>query len=211
MAKPPGLGLQYETLEQQQRAYSMGMWSFLGSEVMLFGALFLAYTVGRIADPGGFAQASHQLHRYLGGLNTAVLLSSSTTMALAVEACHRGKWTRVSRFLLVTAALGGLFLGIKAYEWSMEFTEGLVPLDDFAGASATKLFFWFYFVMTGLHALHLTIGVAAVLLVTVLVVRRSPRVTLDTSTIVMLGLYWHLVDVIWFFLYPALYLIGGPS
>lgn len=212
---------QFVDLEQQQEAYKMGIWAFLGSELMLFGGLFLAYTVGREAHFQAFARGSHELERLLGGFNTAVLLTSSTTMAMAVERARQRRWSSVSGFLLVTALLGSLFVGIKSYEWSLEFRHLRIPGAAFGDADrGLELFYWFYFVMTGLHAVHLTIGVLSVLTVAWLVRRRSPIIlseALDAtqsraqapSPIVMLGLYWHLVDLIWFFLYPALYLIGG--
>jgi cytochrome c oxidase subunit 3 len=211
---------QFVDLRQQQEAYKMGMWAFLGSEMMLFGGLFLAYTVGRISHYDSFVQGSHELHRLLGGLNTAVLLTSSATMAFAVERSKLRRWGSVVALLLVTAVLGLAFIGIKTYEWSLEYNQGLIPGAHFSDpGKGLELFYWFYFVMTGLHAIHLTIGVGAVLTTAWLLHRRSPIVLSEASDdsgeppspIVMLGLYWHLIDLIWVFLYPALYLVrGGP-
>ena len=215
---------QFTDIEQQRESYKMGMWIFLASELMLFSALFLAYTVGRLSHYRGFMAGSHELERLLGGVNTAVLLTSSTTMAIAVERARQRRWPSVERYLLLTAALGTSFVGIKLYEWFMDYQKGLIPGPTFSDPDTGKeLFFWFYFVMTGLHAVHLTCGVLAVLILAYLLHRRSSTVLSETlgtaeedevleppSPVEMLGLYWHLVDLIWFFLYPALYLIGGP-
>lgn len=160
----------------------LGMWVFLGSEMMLFGALFLAYTVGRLSDPAGFALGSHQLEVSLGTLNTALLLTSSWTVALAVE--------RRRRWLLVPSLLLGLgFLAVKGYEWHSHWSH----LHD-------GIFFWFYFVMTGLHAVHVMVGLLAftLLLAGFLV-----------EELAVVALYWHLVDIIWIFLFPCLYLVGS--
>lgn len=214
---------QFVDLDQQRQAYALGMWAFLASELMLFSGLLLAYTVGRLTHYQGFVAGSHELKRLLGGLNTAVLLTSSTTVAFAVERAKQRRWSAVTVLLLVTAALGSGFLGIKLYEWSLEFRHHLIPGSGFEEASrGTELFFWFYFVLTGLHAVHLTIGVLAMLTFAWLMHRRSPILLSEVgsaeglpdpeapSPIVMLGLYWHLVDLVWFFLYPALYMIGSP-
>lgn len=212
MKRAAGLGEQFANMKQQTVSYSLGMWAFLGSELMLFGALFLAYTEGRLGHARGFEEASAELHKLLGALNTAVLLTSSTTMAFAVQNSHKGNWKAVSRLLVMTAILGTTFLGIKGYEWSMEYHDGRIPGPLFSSPDmGMKLFYWFYFTMTGLHALHLSLGVVTVLVMAVLAHRRSSILVDDASPIVMTGLYWHLVDLIWFFLYPALYMVGGPK
>ena len=187
---------QFVDAEQEEQAYSLGMWIFLGSELMLFGGLFLAYSYARFTHPNEFAQASLLLERGLGAVNTAVLLTSSTVMAFAVDRRQR-------RLLLLTALLGLVFLGVKGYEWHQEFLHHKVPTTEFVGLPGERLFFFFYFTLTGLHAFHLSLGVLAVL---VFALRARPR-----HELMMLGLYWHLVDLLWFFLYPLLYLIGVRS
>jgi len=196
---------QFEDLEQQQQAYSLGMWIFLASELMLFGGLFLAYSLGRFTHQTEFAQASLDMKRMLGALNTAVLLTSSTVMAFAVDRGEKGNWKGAARLLLITAFLGLVFLGIKGYEWHEEFLHFKVPGPHFQGDAGEQLFFFFYFTLTGLHAFHLSLGVLAVLTCAGLARYRPPA---EGSPIMMLGLYWHLVDLLWFFLYPLLYLIG---
>ncbi|MBX3169525.1 MAG: cytochrome c oxidase subunit 3 [Candidatus Eremiobacteraeota bacterium] len=178
---------------QQHQSYSLGMWIFLGSELMLFGGLFLAYSYGRFYHQSEFARASLQLEWLLGAVNTAVLLTSSTVMAFAVDRGERGDRGGAARRLWLTALLGLVFLGIKGYEWSLEHSQGVV---------GERLFFFFYFTLTGLHAFHLTLGVLAVLFFAWRAGYRS------ADEIMILGLYWHLVDLLWFFLYPLLYLIG---
>jgi len=185
---------QFVDAQQEEQAYSLGMWIFLGSEMMLFGALFLAYSYARYTHQSEFAQASLEMERWLGALNTAVLLTSSTIMAFAVDRRDR-------RLLWLTAFLGLVFLGIKGFEWSQEFLHGKVPAAHFVGSPGERLFFFFYFTLTGLHAFHLAAGVLAV---SFFALRTRPR-----HELTMLGLYWHLVDLLWFFLYPLLYLIGN--
>jgi cytochrome c oxidase subunit III len=208
------LGMQFDTLEQQKEAYRIGGWIFVGTEVMLFSGLFLAYLIGRLAHPEGFAHASGHLDVMLGTLNTAVLLTSSYFMALAVTRAETQRHKTASIFLLVTALLGSAFLGIKIYEWWHEYHKAMVPgvRFDYLGPhlQATRLFLWTYFTATGLHALHLSIGIVVTLWFC-LVCRFWPNLIPDPSPLVLGGLYWHLVDLIWIFLYPLLYLIGGPS
>lgn len=189
--------------EQEHEARNLGTWIFIGSELMLFGGLFLAYTMARMWHPEDFIHTSRELKYLLGGLNTAVLLTSSTTMAFAVEKADAREWKSVPGWLLTTALLGLLFLGIKTYEWSDEYFKGKLPTSHFDGPSNARLFYWFYFIMTGLHAMHLSVGVLMVLTVTWMV-HRGWR-----GIISPLGLYWHLVDLFWFFIYPLLYLVTG--
>lgn len=206
-----GIGEQFHEREQQQEAYELGMWTFLASEAMLFGGLFLSYLIARAAGGEGFLEASNHTDLALGAFNTGLLLLSSWTMALAVDAGRKGDRSRILRWLGVTALLGSIFLGIKLFEWYLEYHEGLVPgwhwTDQGKHDRAFQLFFWQYFTMTGLHALHLLGAVTAVLGVGVLAFRS--RGTFEHPSILEItGLYWHLVDVIWIFLFPLLYLLG---
>lgn len=189
---------QFVDRQQEHEAYSLGMWIFLGSELMLFGALFLAYSYGRFYHQQEFAQASLQMEWLLGAVNTAVLLTSSTVMAFAVDRGERVP----ARLLWLTALLGTIFLAIKGYEWHQEFLHHKVPGAQFQGGAGERLFFFFYFTLTGLHGFHLSLGILAVLFFAITARRRK------ADEVMMLGLYWHLVDLLWFFLYPLLYLIG---
>ena len=189
---------------------SLGMWIFLATEVMFFGVLFLAYTHARVGDPEGFAAASRLTHEWLGTINTAILLTSSLTMALAVRNGWAGHRTLVIKLLWATAALGLAFIVVKGIEYSLEWRDGLVPVLNFTyggrDARAVETFFFLYFVMTGVHAIHLTIGVV---LVAWLALRdRDPsRPVHRRDTAECFGLYWHFVDCIWVFLYPLIYLV----
>ncbi len=208
------LAPQFEELSQQHVADQFGMWIFLATEVMFFGGLFACYTVYRFLTPEVFAHASHHLSLPLGGINTAVLLCSSLTMALAVRKIQLGKSGSTVALLVLTAFLGVIFLGIKAYEYHDKFVENLVPgrAFEFDGPSPARaqMFFWLYFVMTGLHGLHVLIGVALLLLIATQIWRGR----IDSNRympVEITGLYWHFVDIIWVFLYPLLYLAGARS
>ncbi|MDX1686916.1 MAG: cytochrome c oxidase subunit 3 [Candidatus Promineifilaceae bacterium] len=213
--RPAALGHPYDDLEQQRDAATMGMWLFLATEVLFFGALFVGYTVYRIAYPQGFSEASRHLDATLGAVNTGLLLTSSFFMALAVWAAGRRRRRLVLLFLLLTMFLGLGFLGIKGFEWYQEFRQNLVPLPGLtfeAGGDfpqQSELFFNFYFIMTGLHAVHLLIGVLLVGFFAVLVWRRTRIGEAFIMQLELLGLYWHFVDVVWIFLFPLLYLLGG--
>lgn len=204
---------QFDTIEQQRDSSYVGMWIFLATEVMFLGGLFAAYSVYRYAYAGAFHEASQHLYAALGAINTAVLLCSSLTMALAVRAAQRGKRGQLIGFLIATLLLGLVFLGIKGTEYYLEYQEQLVPLRGFgfhfAGSDPhrAQLFFNFYFAMTGLHALHLLIGICWTGVVTILAWRR--RFSADYHTpIEVAGLFWHFVDIVWVFLFPLLYLVG---
>ena len=189
---------------------SLGMWIFLATELMFFGVLFLAYAHARIADPEGIATASRLTHAWLGTINTAILLTSSLTMALAVRSGWAGHRTLVIRLLWITAVLGAAFLAVKGAEYALEWRDGLVPGLRFTYAGperqGVETFFLLYFVMTGVHAVHLTIGVG---LVAWLALRdRDPSHPVRRrETAECLGLYWHFVDAVWIFLYPLVYLV----
>jgi cytochrome c oxidase subunit 3 len=201
----------FDDVAQQHEAASIGMWAFLVTEVMFFGGMFLAYTVYRILYPQTFAHASHHLDVRLGTVNTAVLIGSSFTMALAVHGAQVG-WRRgVTRALLATMALGAVFLVIKASEYGHKFHEGLVPGPGFTypgpDAHQAQLFFSLYFVMTGFHALHMVIGIG-LLSWLALGARRGRFGPGYFTPVELTGLYWHFVDIVWIFLFPLLYLIG---
>ena len=202
---------QFDDSVQQHEASWLGMWVFLGTEVMFFGGMFLGYTFYRTAYPQGFAAASNHLDIWLGTINTAVLICSSFTMALAVRAGQIGQNRLVKIFLCLTIVLGIVFLGIKFTEYYQKFDEHLVPGWDFrfegALVSSAEIFFSFYFAMTGMHAVHMIIGIS---LLTVLIVKTARgRFSASYNTPVeLIGLYWHFVDIVWIFLFPLLYLVG---
>jgi cytochrome c oxidase subunit III len=205
------LAHQFDDPAQQLAASSLGMWAFIATEMLFFGGLFAGYTVYRSSYPQAFAVASGHLDIILGTVNTAVLISSSLTMALAVFSARFGSRRAVVLFLLATLVLGLVFIGIKGAEYIHKFHEHLIPGRDFvfpgAQSRGVEIFFSLYFAMTGVHALHMVIGAALLAVLTVLAWRDrfSPEYY---TPVEMVGLYWHFVDVIWIFLFPLLYLIG---
>jgi cytochrome c oxidase subunit 3 len=205
------LAHQFDDLEQQQDTSTFGMWVFLLTEVMFFGGLFTAYTVYRSMYPQAFAIASQYMDVRMGGINTAVLICSSLTMALAVQAAQLGQRRALIMLLIATIVLGGVFLGVKAYEYHHKYVEHLIPGIDFhvesPWASQIQLLFCFYFVMTGMHALHMVIGIG---LMTYLILQARRNIFNGDyyNPVEVIGLYWHFVDIVWIFLFPLLYLIG---
>jgi len=207
------LAEQFDDLEQQHEASSFGMWVFLATEIMFFGGLFTAYILFRNFYLPAFETGSRLLDVRIGAFNTAVLLCSSLTMALAVRSAQLGKKGLLITFLLLTLLLGLTFVGVKlALEWRHDYLEGFAPGLNwtFNGPDShhLELFFCFYFFLTGIHALHMVIGVG---ILTVLIImagrgRFSPQ---RYNAVEVSGLYWHFVDIVWIFLFPLLYLIGG--
>ncbi len=200
----------FDDLLQQQEAASLGMWVFLATEIMFFGGLFVGYTVYRFLYPEAWAAGSHLTQLWLGSINTVVLIGSSLTMALAVYFAQHGKRELLILFLILTIVLGAAFLGIKFLEYYHKYEEHHIPGYDFRYpgelAHQVALFLVFYFFMTGMHALHMIIGIG---LLATLIVRAwrkefSPEYS---SPVEITGLYWHFVDIIWIFLFPLLYLI----
>ena len=204
------LAHQFDDIEQQHESASLGMWIFLATEIMFFGALFLGYSVYRGAYHSAYAEASRHLDVVLGGINTGVLLCSSLTMALAVHAAQLGGRRTVVALLIATILLGSVFLGIKAVEYTAHFREKSLPGKYYAfeevKIAGAAMFFSLYFIMTGLHGLHVVAGMSVLswLLWRTLQGRYSSRYYTGLE---MGGLYWHLVDLVWIFLYPLLYLI----
>jgi len=207
----PALVHHFENLGEQKEASSLGMWLFIAQEVMFFGGLFLAYTVYRNLYPAAFAEASHHLDWKLGGINTAVLILSSLTMALAVRAAALGHRKQIVLFLILTVVLGSIFLGVKVVEYGDKFEHHLVPGSHFQfpgpNARPAQIFYSLYFAMTGLHALHMIIGIPILLLLAWMAHRGRYGPEYHTP-VEMTGLYWHFVDIVWIFLFPLLYLVG---
>ncbi|MBI5508299.1 MAG: cytochrome c oxidase subunit 3 family protein [Deltaproteobacteria bacterium] len=212
MPEPHGaLAQQFEDLEQQHESATLGMWLFLITEIMFFGGLFAAYAVYRSTHPEAWHNGSRHLDVVMGGINTAVLISSSLTMALAVRAAQLSKKTALLANLALTIAFGAVFLGIKAIEYHHKLEAGLVPGRFFTYVGPDldhlQLFFLFYFIMTGMHAFHMVVGL--VVLAVLVVMTLKGRLLGDFyKPVELTGLYWHFVDVVWIFLFPLLYLIG---
>jgi cytochrome c oxidase subunit 3 len=209
----PVLEPQFGSHAQQDFARSFGMWVFLSSELLFFGPLLLGYLYLRMHHPAATGMASRHTDLLLGTVNTAVLLTSSFVMALAGHAAQGHDRRRAARLLALTALLGVVFLAIKGYEWQQEFGAHLFPGAGFgpsdgrdpATVHGMELFFLLYFVATGLHALHLLVGVAACAWL-LLALRHPPPHGPGDETVELAGLYWHFVDVVWIVLYPLLYL-----
>lgn len=190
-------------------ACKIGMWLFLFTEVLLFGTLFIAFAVYLTLYHTNFSDGSRQLDKVIGATNTVILLTSSLTMALSIAALERSNRKLSLLLMAVTLLFAGAFLCIKAYEWHHKFESDLYPksVTMLTKPHGEQVFFGLYFTMTGLHALHVIIGAAVILVAMVMVVRgriHAGRISFIENT----GLYWHLVDLIWILLFPLYYLIG---
>lgn len=189
-------------------ASRMGMWLFLFTELLLFGGMFILYSVYRFTHPQEFHLAAKELNTVIGTFNTAILLTSSLTMALSIAAIQRKQKTLSIIFQLLTILLALGFMVNKYFEWGAKFHHGIYPGSDtlLSKPSGEILFFGLYYVMTGLHGLHVIIGVVIITFMTVFTMRdvitHDNYVKLESA-----GLYWHLVDIIWIFLFPLFYLI----
>jgi cytochrome c oxidase subunit III len=215
----PGLQHQFADMEQQRNAASLGMWLFLGTEIMFFGGMFLAYLVYRYWYYPEFAAGSRSIDVVLGTVNTAVLICSSLTVALGVKAAQLGKRKTLVTLLLITILFGLGFLAIKGIEWYQKFEEHHVPGRSFSAQdiiekypqihidpAPTQIYFSLYFAMTGLHALHMIIGVGIFSFLTYNAWKGSYTPEYHTPVEIG-GLYWHFVDIVWIYLFPLLYLI----
>lgn len=195
--------------EQQRQADLLGMFVLLGTEVMLFGGLFAVAFALRIQHPHEYVASSRHLHIWIGAVNTAILLTSSLLVALAVHEAFRAMPRRAAMLLAGGAVLGVAFLVMKGVEYGKEYSEGLLPglshPAQFTGR-VEHLFMNLYFIATTLHAFHVTIGIVVLAVIGIRLRRGSLPLPRRTIPIELAGLYWHLVDVIWIFLYPVLYL-----
>ncbi|HVV01106.1 MAG TPA: cytochrome c oxidase subunit 3 family protein [Verrucomicrobiae bacterium] len=196
-------------MPQQKEAATQGMWTFLATEILFFGCMFMGYIMYRHAYPLAFAEASRHTIVLFGTVNTAILLTSSLTMALAVRASQLGQAKKIVLFLCLTLFLGVCFLGVKGLEYHEDLNEQLWPGRHFkAGLPPQAQIFWFlYWAMTGLHALHVTVGIVLISIITRMAYRRRFSEIYHTP-VEIIGLYWHFVDIIWIFLYPLLYLVS---
>lgn len=206
---------QFESLPKQAHAARLGMWVFLGTEVLFFSGLFVLYAAYRMEHPHGFGVGIEHNTVAWGSVNTAVLLVSSYTVALAVHELRRGR-PRASALLIATTIFLGLcFLAIKTGEYMEHFREGLYPGGVGAffqehGEAGTKMFFTLYFCMTGLHAIHVFVGTGVLAFLMTKVLRRQIGAKAP-HPLAIGAIYWHLVDVIWIFLWPLFYLIPGSN
>lgn len=197
--------------EQQFDSAKLGMWIFLLTEILLFGGLFVAYAIYRAWNPDMFYNAHKYLDVTLGALNTVVLITSSLTMALSIRSMQLGNRKRTMHLLLVTLILAGVFLVVKYFEYSHKIHLGQLPgkYYTFTGIEGNNphIFFSIYFMMTGLHGFHVMAGMGVI----AWIMKRTARGDFSPeyyTPIELTGLYWHLVDMIWIFLFPLLYLIG---
>jgi cytochrome c oxidase subunit 3 len=223
-AHNPALVHQFSDARQQKNAASLGMWLFLVTEIMFFGGMFCAYLIYRLTYFNAFAAGSQQLNIWMGAINTAVLIVSSVTVVLAVKAAEAGKRKLLVGYLVVTVLLGMTFLVIKGFEYKEKFEKHHVPGSTFSftekfddngkqipvNSQQAELFFSIYFVMTGMHALHMIIG-CGLFSVLAFLAWKGHYTPGYFTPIENGGLYWHLVDIIWIYLFPLLYLISRHS
>ncbi len=204
--------IQFASLDQQGDTAQLGMWVFLVNETLFFGALIFTYFLYRVSYPHEFAVAAKDAVLWCGSVNLVILLTSSLTMVLAINAAAQAERQQMIRWLVATLALGGAFLCIKGYEYYQDFQDKVVPIVHFevkpGEGSAGELFWLFYWVATGLHAIHLTIGIG---LVAYMLLWRIPRRKIGPAyyaPLEVVGIYWSFVDTVWLFLYPCIYLVG---
>jgi len=199
----------FYSMGQQLEASILGMWVFLVTEVMFFGGMFMAYIVYRNMYPIAFEASSHELNVTMGAANTLVLICSSLTMVLAVRSAQVGSRMGQIVNLILTILLGSTFLVIKYFEYAAKFEHHLVPGPNFTPElpMGSQLYFSLYFCLTGIHALHMVIGIGIMLVMLYWAIKG--RFTPDYyNPIEISGLYWHFVDIVWIFLFPLLYLLG---
>ena len=206
----PHVAHHFDNAQQQYESGNLGMWLFLITEVMFFGGMFGAYAVYRTWYPDAFEFASTATNIPLGAANTVVLIISSLTMALAVQAAQLGQQKKLVTMILLTMLFGSIFLGVKAFEYSEKYHHGHIPGPNFVwhgeGGREVQILFCLYFAMTGMHAVHMVIGLGILtwLLLTAMKGKYSPDYF---NPVEITGLYWHFVDIVWIFLFPLLYLI----
>lgn len=201
----------FDSAEQAFESSKLGMWLFLVTEILLFGGLFVVYIMYRGLYPEMFHEASRHLNKVLGGINTLVLICSSWTMAMAVDRTRQNNSNKANQYLLMTLFFAACFMIIKYVEYSHKFHEGLLPGGNFTftGIQHPKapLFFSLYFMMTGLHGIHVLVGMGLISWI----LFRSNKGHFGSSyytPVELVGIYWHLVDLIWIYLFPLMYLIG---
>jgi cytochrome c oxidase subunit III len=190
-------------------ASKIGMWLFIFTELLLFGGMFIIYSVYRYLNPEAFHLAGEELNTLIGAINTVILLISSMTIAMATSAIRRNNIWLTQQLLAVTVMLALVFLVNKYFEWGSKFSHGIFPGSDYMLTNFSQgeiLFFGLYFVMTGLHALHILVGMA--LIIWAMIELKQKKIHAEKYDLLEnSGLYWHLVDIIWIFLFPLFYLI----
>ncbi|WAP68647.1 cytochrome c oxidase subunit 3 [Jiella pelagia] len=208
----PALASHFHDLRQQHAAADLGLWIFLATEILFFGGLFAAYLVYAVLYPDGFLEAAAETEIVIGTINTALLLTSGLAAALAVKAAGADMRRSVMVLIAVTIGLGVVFLGAKGYEYWLDLGHHLYPTSpDFPlAAPPAKLFWSLYWMMTGLHAVHILVGLGTWGVVLFQTFRRSFSLT-DNSRVRIAGLYWGFVDVMWLFIWPLLYLMGRAT
>ena len=210
--RPWYLAHHFDTMGQQNSSAKLGMWLFLCTEILMFSGLFLAYFLLRTLYPDMVLAAGEELDKVLGGINTVVLITSSFTMAMAVRCAQTNQTKALSRYLIVTLALAGCFMVVKYFEYSHKIHIGLLPGDWFDAIGNahlpkySRVFFAIYFCMTGLHGVHVLVGIGVMFWL----LKRNQRGEFSSENYVAVenaGLYWHIVDLVWIFLFPLLYLV----
>lgn len=203
---------QFDDIGQQRASVNLGMWIFLGTELMFFGGIFLSYTVYRLAYPAAFAEGAKHLDLVAGSINTFILLTSSFLFSIAISTFELRQRGLTLASLTLVLLLGLAFLGLKGFEYFEDWRHGFLPGANFTyhgpNHEQVLLFFVLYFIATGLHALHLLIGVMLTLMLMVLVIWNWIRPKHELAFGVF-GLYWHFVDLIWIFIFPLFYLLRG--
>jgi cytochrome c oxidase subunit 3 len=208
----PAPELQYANLAHQGETTELGIWAFLVNETIFFGALIFTYYFYRLAYPHAFAVAAKDAVLWCGTVNLVILVTSSLTIVLAINAAAKDARRAMVRWLLVTCALGVAFLLVKGFEYYQDFVDHVVPAVDYVAkpgeGSAGVLFWVFYWVATGLHAIHLVTGIGLVLYMLLWRIRRGEITSAYYTPLEVVGIYWSFVDVVWLFLYPCIYLVG---
>jgi len=204
--------IQYANLAQQGETAEFGMWVFLVNETIFFGALIFTYFLYRLTYPHEFAVAAKDAVLWCGSLNFLLLLTSSLTMVIAINAAAQGERRAMILWLVATVALGFSFLGVKGFEYYLDFQDKVVPVINYVakpGEGRTGELFWvFYWVATALHAVHLSIGIGLVLYVLLWKIRRGEITPAYYAPLEVIGIYWSFVDTVWLYLYPCIYLVG---
>jgi cytochrome c oxidase subunit 3 len=201
---------QFDDPEQEHEAAVQGMWVFLSTEVLFFGVLFASYVISRFNHPEAFAVASNQTVLVIGTINTGVLLASSFTMANAVRGAKLGNNKLTITCLLLTFILGLIFFILKGIEYYKDYEDHVVPGLNLVHKGAQEIFWYLYFVMTGLHTLHLTIGLVTIIVITVMAWRKRFSIRYFTP-VELAGMYWSFIDIVWVFLYPTFYIVSRST
>jgi cytochrome c oxidase subunit 3 len=207
-AVPLNQGVEAAHTHSDPEGAKIGMWIFLITELMLFGGMFVIYSMYRYANSDAFHMAATELNVTVGTINTMILLTSSLTVVLAIAALQKGNKLLSIIFIITTIIFGFVFLVNKFFEWSEKFHHGLYPGGEELSnrPNGQILYFGLYYVMTGIHGLHIILGIIILSFMLVFIIRDKITGT-NTSKLEISGLYWHLVDIIWIFLFPLFYLV----